>query len=297
MSDRSSIYSNSDSPVNHPSGRANYHTTPFDWNLAIALVHYGITRVRAQELTLLIRQLHWLLGLNGGVDRHGTHWVWQTYEGLHEQLPIFPTRVLRVLVADGEKAGLIVRRVTQTKTLYTLDYSALLTLVANAGLDPLAWLPTGDQLRGVQLSADVEIAMRESLQADPEPDFAAVEDFLEQFPKWIVPAREVSPWTEYDSDRWSPIIERERSGLRPIIKLVRGYALGGGAIHHTQAQRLALECWEARSGLTEERGHLGYAYKLLSAWFELGEDLAREYALPERPVKAERPRGSRSTSF
>ena len=70
----------------------------------------------------------------------------------------------------------------------------------------------------VQLSVDVTLDAVEAMQAaeeraettpQAEPDYSAVEGFLEQLPMWIL--AEISPWDAYDSEHHVRLSRRNHS--------------------------------------------------------------------------------------
>ena len=95
------------------------------------------------RLALMVRQLHYLLGLEGGTYHDGHHWIWQSRE---EWLNIFGwgnERAVRRVIEAGRKLGVIVvhRRGVQKSNLYRLDYHQLHRMFIQADTPLPDWFP------------------------------------------------------------------------------------------------------------------------------------------------------------
>ena len=76
------------------------------------------------RLTVMLRQLHFRLGLSGGVDFGGHHWIYESRMGWASILGFRSVHVVKRVVAKGRDLGLfITHQNADNRMHYRIDYA------------------------------------------------------------------------------------------------------------------------------------------------------------------------------
>ena len=134
------------------------------------------------RLTLMVRQLHYLLGLEGGVTHGGYHWIYQSHGGWLDTFGWRSERAVRRVVDAGRKTGVIVvlRRGSQLSNLYRLDYLELHRRFISADTPFPDWFP---HLEDVPEPHSIQPDMLIHASADEVVEHAGVSDRFGQSPE------------------------------------------------------------------------------------------------------------------
>ena len=87
---------------------------------------------------MFLQQLHYWLQKPGSHERDGKRWVYNTYEGWHQQFPFWSAEAVKKIVLQLEKRGIIEtsdqynRHPTDRTKWYTINYEALNALFDEA---------------------------------------------------------------------------------------------------------------------------------------------------------------------
>ena len=124
-------------------------------------------------LSLFIRQLDYLLGLEGGMNRDDHHWVWQSHVDWAAMLGCSARQAKR-LIAKARQLDLIeTRQLFDNRRLYRVRYKQLAALFEAAEVDMPAWAASGLEKSGEpgeQWNLWVHHDVVEAIAAaDPEP--------------------------------------------------------------------------------------------------------------------------------
>ena len=105
--------------------------------------HLSLILGKDDRAALLVYEVHRRCGLQGGVDRAGEHWIWETFDGWLTAFASWKSaRVARYVVKRARNLGVLVTRQTREgPMLYRVDYDVLRQLYAAADIPIPNWIP------------------------------------------------------------------------------------------------------------------------------------------------------------